>query len=157
MRASVRHHIEIDAPADAAWAVVTRADVLASWFPGLKACVMKEPTVRTVTTGMGISLDEQILTNDPLQRRFQYRITGGFFQEHLATIDVLPLGDERCLVSYASDADPATMAIVLGGVMAEALRNLRTQLEDGAGPALDAIAAPPPAFDTTEPTQEVAS
>ncbi len=139
MRASVRRHAEIAAPADAVWAVVTRADVLATWFPGLQQVVMKTPTVRTVTTGVGLSLDEEIVTNDPLQRRFQYRITGGFFKEHLASVDVLPLDDDRCLVTYASDADPATMAIVLGGVMAGALASLKQQLEAGAGPALDAI------------------
>ena len=143
MRASVRRQTEIAAPADAVWAVVTRADVLATWFPGLREVVMRTPTVRTVTTGIGLSLDEEILTNDPLQRRFQYRISGGFFREHLASVDVIPLADDRCLVTYASDADPATMAIVLGGVMEGALTSLKQQLETGSGPALDAIAVPP--------------
>jgi carbon monoxide dehydrogenase subunit G len=142
MRASVRRQALIAAPADAVWAVVTRADVLATWFPGLQQVVMKTPTVRTITTGVGLSLDEEILTNDPLQRRFQYRISGGFFREHLASIDVLPLADQTCLVTYASDADPATMAIVLGGVMEGALASLKQQVEAGSGPALDAIATP---------------
>jgi carbon monoxide dehydrogenase subunit G len=143
MRASVRRHALIDAPADAAWAVVTRADVLATWFPGLRQVVMRTPTIRTVTTGAGISLDEEIVTNDPLQRRFQYRITGGFFTEHLASVDVIHLDEGRCLVAYSSDADPATMAIVLGGVMEGALASLKEQLEAGTGPALAAIAVPP--------------
>ncbi len=142
MRASARRHAEIAAPADAVWAVVSRADVLATWFPGLRQVVMRTPTIRTITTGTGVSLDEEIITNDPLQRRFQYRITGGFFAEHLASIDVIPLAADRCLVSYASDADPATMAIVLGGAMDAALVSLREQIEAGAGPALDAIAMP---------------
>ena len=142
MRASVRRDVVIDAPAGAAWAVVTRADVLQHWFPGLTQVVMRTPTIRTVTTGMGLSLDEEIVTNDALQRRFQYRITGGFFKEHLASVDVIALDDRRCLVTYASDADPATMAIVLGGVMSGALASLKEQLEAGAGPALDAIATP---------------
>jgi hypothetical protein len=144
MRATVRRHASIAVPADAAWAVVTRADVLQHWFPGLRQVVMKTPTIRTITTGVGLSLDEEIVTNDPLQRRFQYRIAGGFFKEHLASIDVIALADDRCLVTYSSDADPATMAIVLGGVMEAALVSLTAQLEAGAGPALDAIAAPPP-------------
>ncbi len=150
MRTTVRHHVEIAAPADAAWAVVTRADVLPTWFPGLQDCVMKTPTVRTITTGMGLTLDEEIIANDPLQRRFQYRISGGIFKEHLASIDVIALAEARCLVTYASDADPAVMAIVLGGVMAEALRSLRAQVEAGAGPALDAIATPAPAPQSQE-------
>jgi carbon monoxide dehydrogenase subunit G len=154
MRTTVRHHVEIAAPADAAWAVVTRADVLPAWFPGLSACVMRTPTVRTVTTGMGISLDEEIVTNDPIQRRFQYRISGGLFKEHLASVDVIALGGDRCLVTYSSDADPAVMAIVLGGVTAEALRTLRAQLEAGSGPALDAVAVPPaPPLDEATPEE----
>jgi len=140
MRATVRRHTTIAAPADAAWAVVTRAEVLATWFPGIRQVVMRTPTVRTVTTGAGLSLDEEIVANDPLQRRFQYRITGGFFREHLATVDVIELDHDRCLVAYATDADPATMAIVLGGAMAGALASLKEQLEAGSGPALDAIA-----------------
>jgi hypothetical protein len=150
MRATVRRHAVIDAPADAAWAVVTRADVLGTWFPGLRQVVMRTPTIRTVTTGMGLSLDEEVVANDPLQRRFQYRIAGGVFKEHLATVDVIELDPERCLVTYASDADPATMAIVLGGAMTAALASLKEQLEAGAGPALDAIARPPAASTTAE-------
>lgn len=135
----MRCHREIDVSADAVWAVVTRADVLQHWFPGLVS-VAWDGEVRTVTTGTGISLAERVLTNDALARRFQYRVEGGFFREHLATVDVFELTPDRCLVSYASDADPATMAIVLGGAMEAALASLAAQLEAGEGPVIDAIA-----------------
>ncbi len=141
MRASVRCHREIGASADGAWAVVTRADVLHHWFPGLVS-VSWDGEVRVVTTATGLSLAERVITNDALARRFQYRVEGGFFREHLATVDVFALAPDRCLVSYASDADPATMAIVLGGAMEAALGSLAAQLEAGEGPVLDAIAVP---------------
>ena len=70
----MRHHVEIDAPADAAWAIVTRADVLPTWFPGLSACAMTAPTVRTVTTGTGITLAEEIVANAPLSVAASRRI-----------------------------------------------------------------------------------
>jgi hypothetical protein len=89
-----------------------------------------------------MSLPETLLTNDPLQRRFQYRIAGGLFAEHLGTIDVIELDEARCLVVYSSDADPATMAVVLGGATGGALEELARQLETGAGPALDALSTP---------------
>ncbi len=130
MRASVRRHVVIDAGADDAWAIVGRPEALHTWFPGITGCTV-EGDRRTVTLGTGLTLDETILTNDPLQRRFQYRITGGFFREHLASIDVIPLAARRCLVTYASDADPAAMAIILGGAMAGALDELRRRLEGG--------------------------
>lgn len=145
MRASQRREQVIAVGADRAWEVVGRPELLHLWFPGIVDCAV-EGSTRTITTGMGLSLTEEILTNDPLQRRFQYRISGGFFKEHLASIDVIDLGPDRCLVTYASDADPATMAVVLGGAMTGALSELARQFEAGAGPALDALAAP----DTTE-------
>jgi Polyketide cyclase / dehydrase and lipid transport len=141
MRASVRRERLIGVGADRAWAVVGRPELLHLWFPGIEACTVDGKT-RTITLGSGISLPEEILTNDPLQRRFQYRISGGLFAEHLGTIDVIPVDDDRCLVVYASDADPATMAIVLGGATNGALEELGHQLESGSGPAIDAIAQP---------------
>lgn len=138
MRGSARRERVIAVPADQAWAVISRPELLHLWFPGIVACSVEGDT-RTITLGSGMSLPETLLTNDPLQRRFQYRIAGGFFAEHLGTIDVLALDDARCLVVYSSDADPATMAIVLGGATGGALEELARQLEAGAGPALDAL------------------
>ena len=130
MRASVRREVVVDVSADAAWAVVGRPEAIHEWFPGIVGCKV-DGDQRTITLGTGMSLDETILTNDPLQRRFQYRITGGLFREHLGTLDVIPLAEHRCLVTYASDVDPATMAIVLGGATGGALAELRRQLEGG--------------------------
>lgn len=146
MRASQRRHRIVHVSAERAWALVSRPELLHLWFPGIVACTV-EGSTRTITTGMGLQLSEDLLTNDPLQRRFQYRISGGFFREHLASIDVLPLDDGSCVVVYASDADPATMAIILGGAMEAALAELARQLEAGEGPAVDALdtaAAPHP-------------
>ncbi|MGQ0831781.1 MAG: SRPBCC family protein [Microthrixaceae bacterium] len=137
MRGSERRQRIIEVSADRAWQVVGRPELLHHWFPGIVDCVVEGRT-RTITTGIGLAMAEDILTVDPLQRRFQYRIAAGFFKEHLATIDVFELGPERCLVSYASDADPAPMAVVLGGAMTGALEELARQLETGAGPAIDA-------------------
>ena len=145
MRGSQRRQRTLAVPAERAWSVVGRPELLHHWFPGVVDSRV-EGTTRTITTGTGLSLVEDILTNDPLQRRFQYRISGGFFHEHLASIDVIELGPDRCLVTYATDADPATMSVVLGGAMEAALAELARQLESGAGPALDALAT----IDTTE-------
>jgi len=138
MRGSVRSQRIIGVSAERAWQVVGRPELLHLWFPGIVDCTV-DGTVRTVTLGSGASLAEELLTNDALQRRFQYRIEGGLFTEHLASIDVMALDDDRCLVTYASDADPAPMAVVLGGATNGALVELARQLESGRGPAIDAI------------------
>ena len=88
-----------------------------------------EGTTRVITTGSGLPMPEEIVTNDPLQRRFQYRIAAPPFKEHLATVDVHDLGDGTSLVVYGTDADPATMALVLGGAAGNALQHLRHLLE----------------------------
>ncbi len=140
MRASVRREVVVAAPADAVWAVVGRPDLLHLWFPGVVACTV-DGHRRTITLATGVTQHEAILTNDPVQRRFQYRAVGGLFREHLASVDVVSLGADRCLVTYASDADPATLAVVLGGATAGALAELRRQVEAGTGPAVDAASA----------------
>jgi carbon monoxide dehydrogenase subunit G len=137
-RGSVRRHVEIAASADAVWAVVGRPELVHHWFPGMDTCTV-DGDQRVITLRTGIPLVEQILTNDPIQRRFQYTLVGGLFQEHLGTVDVIELGPDRSLVTYQSDLRPAAMALVLGGATGGALHERRRQLEAGAGPALDAI------------------
>jgi len=51
------------------------------------------------------------------------------FQFHRGTIDVIDLDDGTCLVVYQTDADPRTMALVIAGGAAGALRELHRQME----------------------------
>jgi hypothetical protein len=74
-------------------------------------------------------MPEEIVTNDPIQRRFQYRLTGGFVRNHLGTIDVFDLGDDSSLVAYATDCEPDSMALIIGGATGNALGELKRQLE----------------------------
>ena len=135
-RGSMRREVVIGVDADTAWALAGRPELLHRWFPGIVDCRV-EGDLRTITLRTGLTLDETILTHDPLQRRFQYRIAGGFFTEHLASLDVIALDDSSCLVAYSSDAAPATMAVVLGGATAAALAELKRQLESAVLPAPD--------------------
>lgn len=130
-RGSVRSEIKVRASADDVWAVVSDSSRLVEWFPGVVSCTV-EGDVRTVVTGSGISMPEHILTVDRLLRRFQYRITGPVFKEHLSTVDVHELGDGTCLVVYGVDAEPSVMALVLGGAAGAALENLKAIVEGDA-------------------------
>jgi len=127
-RGSLRRSVRIAVPASEVWALAGDPARLHEWFPGVVSCTV-DGTTRQVTTASGISLPEQIVTDDPLQRRFQYRITAPIVREHLSTLDVLDLGDGTSLVVYGVDADPATMALVLGGAAGNALEHLRALLE----------------------------
>jgi hypothetical protein len=127
-RGTVRRQVRIARTPDDVWAIVGDAGRIAEWFPGIESATV-EGDVRTVHTGSGIPMPEQIVTCDPLQRRFQYRISTGLFKEHLSTLDVLDLEDGTSLVVYAADADPATMALVIAGAAGNALEHLRTMME----------------------------
>ncbi len=127
-RATVRREVRIARPPAEVWAYVGDPGRLAEWWPGITSCTV-DGSSRVITTGSGLPIPEQILTVDPLQRRFQYRITGSLFREHLSSIDVIDLEDGSSLVVYAVDAEPSTMALVIGGAAGNALLHLRDLLE----------------------------
>jgi hypothetical protein len=127
-RASVRRQVRIKRSPDEVWGFIGDPARLPEWFPGITAATVDGST-RVITTGSGIPMPEEIVTNDPLQRRFQYRITAPMFREHLSTLDVLDLDDGTSLVVYAADANPPTMALVIAGAAGNALENLRTMME----------------------------
>jgi hypothetical protein len=128
---SIRYHARIARPADVVWRLVGDAARLHEWFPGIDSCVV-EGTTRTITLGSGISMPEQILVHDDLQRRFQYTITAPIFTYHRGTIDVLDMGDGTSVVVYQTDADPRTMALTISGGTAAALDELTRIMESGA-------------------------
>ncbi|MFN8051167.1 MAG: SRPBCC family protein [Acidimicrobiales bacterium] len=140
--ASVRREIRIDRPAAEVWRVVGRPELLHLWFPGMSDCTVQTVdgvTTRTVVVGAGIPMPEEILLNDPLQRRFQYRLTVPAFTHHLGMIDVIELDESSCLVVYSTDCIPNAMALVIGGATGGALEELKSQFDAGEGPALAAV------------------
>jgi polyketide cyclase/dehydrase/lipid transport protein len=127
-RGTVRRQVRIARPPEEVWAFIGDPSRIQEWFPGIDASTV-DGTTRVIFTGSGIPMPEQIITNDPLQRRFQYRITAPMFREHLSTLDVLDVGDGTSLVVYAADADPSTLALIIAGAAGNALENLRTMME----------------------------
>ena len=127
--ASVRRELIFDHPADEVWAVFADPITIREWFPGVADATV-DGTTRVITTVTGLPMPEEIITNDPIQRRFQYRLTTPIVQHHLGTIDVFDLGDGRSLVSYATDAEPDALALMIGGATGNALHELRRQLDE---------------------------
>lgn len=128
MRGTVRRQVRIARPPEDVWALVGDPARLPEWFPGITDAVV-DGTSRVITTGAGLPMPEVIVTLDHLLRRFQYRITVPLFREHLSTLDVLDLEDGTCLVVYGVDAEPSTMALVIGGAAGSALEHLRSLME----------------------------
>jgi carbon monoxide dehydrogenase subunit G len=133
---TVRRYRRIARTADDVWAVVGDPVTISRWFPGIVDAKV-DGTTRVVTTASGLPMPEEIITNDAIQRRFQYRLTGGFVKNHLGTIDVFDLGDGSSLISYATDCEPDAMALMIGGATGAAVAELKRQLEHDANPAGD--------------------
>ena len=127
-RGSVRRHVHINKPADDVWAVIGDPARVHEWFPGIVASSV-DGNVRVITTGSGIPMPEEIVTNDPIQRRFQYRITAPMFREHLSTLDVIDLGDGTSVATYSADANPSTMALVIAAAAGNALEHVKELME----------------------------
>lgn len=134
MLGSIRHETRIRRSADDVWQLVGDAARLHEWFPGITSSPV-DGTSRLITTDAGLPMPEEILIVDPIQRRFQYRLTSPMIRHHRGTIDVLDLDPDddvdgaACVVVYSTEADPRAMALVIGGATAGALDELRRQME----------------------------
>jgi carbon monoxide dehydrogenase subunit G len=125
--ATIRREIRIPRPASEVWAIVGDPGSVHRWFPGIVASTVEcddRGVFRTVELASGLKLVERIVTNDPTIRRFQYRIEGGVFREHIGTVDVIPVAENDTLVVYGTDAEPPVMALVIGGAAGPALERL---------------------------------
>jgi hypothetical protein len=125
---SIRHQIRINRPAADIWKLAGDPARLHEWFPGVTSCTV-DGTSRTIVMGSGIAMPEEILVNDAVQRRFQYRLTPPLFKFHRGTIDAIDLGDDTTLVVYSTEADPRAMALTIAGATAGALDELKRQME----------------------------
>jgi hypothetical protein len=125
---SIRYQIRIHRPAATVWRLAGDPTRLHEWFPGITSCQV-DGNIRVIILGSGLPMPEEILINDSIQRRFQYRITAPMFKHHRGTIDVIDLGDETCLVVYSTEADPRAMALTIAGGTAGALDELQRQME----------------------------
>jgi uncharacterized protein YndB with AHSA1/START domain len=122
-RGSARHAVRLACPPDDVWALLGAPERVAEWFPGIESCTV-DGDQRVVVTGSGIPMPERLLTVDAGLRRLQYRITAPLFTEHLSTIDVHDLGEGSSLAVYSVDAEPAPLALVIGGAARAGLQGL---------------------------------
>ena len=122
--ASLRYEIRISASADAVWDIVKDPASVPRWFPGIVAAVV-EGSIRTVTLSTGVTMPEELLTIDSLQRRIAYRITAPAYRSHLGTIDVIELGERDSLCVYSTTAEPDVLALLVGGATARALDTIK--------------------------------
>jgi len=128
--ATVRFERRIAASPDTVWRVFCDPASIPTWFPGVTACSLNG-TTRVITLGTGLQMPEEILTVDPLLRRFQYRVTAPLYHFHLGTIDVIELGEQDSLCVYSTTAVPDALALITGGATYGALQEIARLAELG--------------------------
>ena len=122
--ASLRHEIRIAAAPDEVWAIFTRPESNPESFPGIDSCTV-EGNVRVIKTTIGLEMPEEILTNDPIIRRFVYRITSPVYRFHLGVIDVIEIGPNDSLCVYSTTAEPDALALIIAGATMGALAQIK--------------------------------
>jgi hypothetical protein len=126
---TVRRHTFVDCNADKVWSFVGAPERLHEWFPITECRV--EGNKRWITLAAGIVFEEDIITLDQDLRRFQYKIVNNsLIKFHLGTVDVIPDGDNRCLVMYSTDMDPEVLALPIAGAASLGLEKIK-QMFDG--------------------------
>ena len=126
---TVRRHAFVDCNADKVWYFVGAPERLHEWFPITECRV--EGNKRWITLAAGIVFEEDIITLDQDLRRFQYKIVNNsLIKFHLGTVDVIPDGDNRCLVMYSTDMDPEVLALPIAGAASLGLEKVK-QMFDG--------------------------
>ena len=132
MLGSVRHAITVPNSVDQVWDIIGDPAALASWLPDFSVSTVDGVT-RTITTASGLTFDEELLVVDPLQHRIQYRVNLPMLQFHRGTLDVVATGEHSCVVSYATDAEPRLMALVISAPTFRGLEYLKKLLEEKYG------------------------
>ena len=122
---SIRRSDFINCSADKVWAFVGQPEKLHEWFPITSTRV--EGNKRWITLAGGITFEEDIITLDHDLRRFQYAIVNNMIvTHHLATVDVIADGADRCIVIYATDIEPEPMGLVIIGAAGSGLKKLQS-------------------------------
>ena len=126
---TVRRHAFVECNANKVWSFVGAPERLNEWFP-INECRV-EGNKRWITLAAGIVFEEDIITLDHDLRRFQYKIVNNLLIKfHLGTVDVIPDGDNRCLVMYSTDMDPEVLALPIAGAASVGLEKVK-QMFDG--------------------------
>lgn len=119
--------IDVDAPPEKVWALVSDFGGIATWMPGIDSCRV-EGDDRVLET-MGMTITERLVSLDASGKKLTYSIASGApVESHQAVISVTPNGSGSH-VTWAVDATPDEMADLMATVYQQALEALKTHVE----------------------------
>lgn len=119
--ATVFREISIAADADEAWSAVQDvAAVHRRLAPGLVTNVRLDADVREVTFANGLVIQERIVSVDHALLRVAYTALNRA-QHHQASMQIFPVGENRCRFVWITDVLPDEVAPRFAAVMDQAL------------------------------------
>lgn len=119
--------IDVSAPPDKVWALVSDFGGIGRWMPGIDSCRL-EGEDRVLET-MGMTITERLVAKDEEGRQLTYSIASGApVETHRAVITVAPNG-QGSHVSWTVETTPDEMAGVMATVYQQALEALKTHVE----------------------------
>jgi hypothetical protein len=90
-----------------------------------------EGDVRTVTFANGIVVRERIIAVDDEHRRIAYSVLGDRFDQHSASMQIVPADQTSCRFVWISDFLPDERAEVVQALVENGLRALARNIEFG--------------------------
>ena len=97
--------------------------------PGFVADCKLEDGARIVTFANGMVARELIVSVDNELRRHSWSARTDNLVHHNASVQVFPLGEEKCRVIWIADLLPNEAAAAIGGMIEQALQTMRQTLE----------------------------
>jgi uncharacterized protein YndB with AHSA1/START domain len=131
--ASIRKHIQIEAPPDRVWDALRDVGALHTRLvPGFVTDTRMEENARVVTFGNGMVAREEIVSVDPTRRRVCWAILDAPFRHYNAAAWVEPDIDGGTHFVWTADLLPDELAGQVGEMMSAGLDAMKKTLERAA-------------------------
>jgi carbon monoxide dehydrogenase subunit G len=129
--ATIIRDIEIGASPESVWAAVRDVGTVDRIFPGFVTEVTMEPGMRHVRFATGWVVHELIVSIDDSLRRVAYASVGGMAKHHNASMQVIPVAENRCRILWTTDVLPDSVADSISEILNHAIPIMVRTLEAG--------------------------
>jgi hypothetical protein len=129
--ASIIKQVELEAPADTAWAMLRKVGEADKLFAGVLTSCRLDGDVRTVRFAEGMEVKERIINLDETNRRVAYSVIEGPFSHHHASMQIEPNGEGKSRFVWVSDFLPDEAEPMVGGLVDQGAAALKKTVEKG--------------------------
>jgi Polyketide cyclase / dehydrase and lipid transport len=126
--ASLRNEILLEVPAAEAWAALKNISRTHELFAGVLVDGRLEGDIRIVTFASGMVARERIVAVDDSRMRVAYAVLDSF-EQHAASMQIVPVNPHQCRFVFVSDFLPDTSAEIVGPLMTQGCLALKRVLE----------------------------